>query len=169
MTFRGVIILGVAILLAADPSFAQRGRSRASGQPVAAPSISGPVSTPSSGSVFVDGEPLPPAKPAAAGPCTMSLAGSVWEGNTVWKGGERVNWWTQFRGDGVMVYAYRGSTYDNGRWRQDGTSVALDTNDHYADYDGAMTLTSMNGSSRNVAGDAGVWRMKRDCVDAPVS
>jgi hypothetical protein len=93
----------------------------------------------------------------------MALAGSVWEGSTVWKSGEKVNWWVHFRGDGVMVYAYRSSTYDNGRWRQDGATISFDTNNHYADYSGTATLAGMTGSSRNEPGDSGEWRLKRDC------
>jgi hypothetical protein len=101
-------------------------------------------------SIFAEGEPLPPAKPAAVGGCTTALAGSVWEGSAVWN-------------DGVMVYAYRGRIYSNGRWVQDGALISFDTNNHYADYSGTATLTSMTGSMKNVTGHSGTWRLKRDC------
>jgi hypothetical protein len=163
MRIRNAILVSALILNAATLSLAQTDGQKAVRQSDAPPVASTSATPVADSSIFAEGEPLPPAKPAAVGGCTTALAGSVWEGSAVWNDGDKYNKWVQFRSDGVMVYAYRGRIYSNGRWVQDGALISFDTNNHYADYSGTATLTSMTGSMKNVTGHSGTWRLKRDC------
>jgi hypothetical protein len=62
-----------------------------------------------------------------------------------------------------MVYAYEGTTYDNGKWVLDAGSLRFDTNDHYADYSGVFDGERGSGTMRNTQGDTGKWTLERAC------
>jgi hypothetical protein len=91
------------------------------------------------------------------------VTAAPWTGAANWRNGDVYNWTLTFRPDGVLVYAYNGSSYDNGRWEQDGRRVTFHMNNHYADYEGAISGGSMGGTNKNVTGNTGTWRVTRRC------
>jgi hypothetical protein len=96
--------------------------------------------------------PAPPAVATEVRP----LEGTVWTGTMF--GREQT---FEFRPAGVMRYAAGAQTYDNGRWVQNGAQVAIDTNDHYADYSGTIEGDTMSGTARNKRGLTWVWSLAR--------
>ena len=107
--------------------------------------------------------PPPDFRAALVRPCAEAADWSPWLLVDAWEGGEVYRPDTQFRADGVMVYAYEGTTYDNGKWSLDGDKLHFDTNDHYADYDGVFDGDSASGAMKNTAGDTGKWTLARAC------
>lgn len=109
----------------------------------------------------------PPAPPDLRGallrPCANAADWSPWLLVDAWDDGDAYNAATQFRDDGVMVYAYGGSTYDNGRWSIDGGALRFDTNNHYADYVGMFDGERGVGVMSNTQDNAGKWTLERAC------
>lgn len=62
-----------------------------------------------------------------------------------------------------MVYAYGGTTYDNGKWLLVGGSLRFDTNDHDADEDGVFDSERGSGTMKKTEGDTGKWTLERAC------
>jgi len=106
---------------------------------------------------------VPDYRAALVKPCANAADWSPWWLTDAWDDGQIEKSDAQFRADGVMIYAYDGRTYDNGRWSLDGSTLHFDTNNHYADYDGAFDGDGASGVIRNVDGDAGKWTLARDC------
>jgi chitodextrinase len=96
-------------------------------------------------------------------PCANTADWAPWLLVDAWDDGDVYRPATQFREDGVMVYAYEGTTYDNGKWSLDGNQLHFDTNDHYADYDGVFDGESGRGRMKNTEGDTGKWTLARAC------
>lgn len=107
--------------------------------------------------------PLPDYRPALLRACANAEDWSPWLLVDAWQDGDVYRPATQFREDGVMVYAYEGTTYDNGKWSLDGGRLHFDTNDHYADYDGDFDGDHASGAMKNTAGDTGAWTLERAC------
>ena len=107
--------------------------------------------------------PAPDYRQALLSPCANTADWSPWLLVDAWDDGDVYRPATQFREDGVMVYAYEGTTYDNGKWSLDGGSLHFDTNDHYADYDGAFDGERGSGTMKNTEGDTGKWTLERAC------
>ena len=111
--------------------------------------------------------PILPAGPdyrqALLRPCANAGDWSPWLLVDAWDDGVVYRPATQFREDGVMVYAYEGTTYDNGKWLLDAGSLRFDTNDHYADYSGVFDGERGSGMMRNTQGDTGKWTLERAC------
>ena len=81
---------------------------------------------------------------------------------TVWRGiadGVEETW--EFRPDGTLHYTTPSGTWDNGTWKQDGSHVTWETNEHYADYDGSITGTLMRGKAWNVDNHRWTWSFHR--------
>jgi hypothetical protein len=66
---------------------------------------------------------------------------------TTWKGtdSDGTEWSFEYRRGGALHYVLSGAPHDNGTWKQDGATVVMETNDHYADYTGEI-----RGSSRGI-------------------
>jgi uncharacterized protein (TIGR02996 family) len=85
------------------------------------------------------------------------LAGTCWAGTDsrdcfyVWR----------YLAGGVLNYTSPSGTFQNGTWTQVGNHVAMETNRHYADYEGFIGGDEIRGSSRNVAGLKWRWRVRR--------
>lgn len=108
--------------------------------------------------------PSPPDfRAALLRPCANAADWSPWLLVETWEDGDGYRPETQFRADGVMVYAYEGTTYDNGKWSLDGGRLHFDTNDHYADYDGDFDGDSASGAMKNTQGNTGKWTLARAC------
>jgi hypothetical protein len=108
---------------------------------------------------------VPDYRQALLRPCANAGDWSPWLLVDYWDHGDgyRDRSPTQFRADGVMVYAYQGTTYDNGKWLLDGGSLHFDTNDHYADYDGVFDGERASGAMKNRKGNTGKWTLERAC------
>ena len=96
-------------------------------------------------------------------PCANAGDWSQWLLVDAWHDGEVDRPATQFREDGVMAYAYGGTTYDNGKWLLVGGSLRFDTNDHDADDDGVFDSERGSGTMKNSEGDTGKWTLERAC------
>jgi hypothetical protein len=107
--------------------------------------------------------PAPDARQALLRPCAVAGDWSPWLLEDAWDDGDVLRPATQFREDGVMVYAYEGTTYDNGKWSLDGGTLKFDTNNHYADYHGTFDGERGSGTMKNTAGDTGKWTLERSC------
>jgi hypothetical protein len=107
--------------------------------------------------------PAPNHTPALLAPCENAKDIYPWVLKDAWQDGDTYAPVTQFRPDGVMLYGYSGKFYDNGRWTLDGTALHMDTNNHYADYDGAFDGKAGKGTMKNSADNAGTWTLERDC------
>ncbi|MEQ1784040.1 MAG: hypothetical protein ABMA14_22005 [Hyphomonadaceae bacterium] len=102
-------------------------------------------------------------KAALLAPCDSTADAYPWLLKDSWEDGDAYAPITQFRPDGVMLYGYGGKLYDNGRWSIEGASLHMDTNNHYADYDGAFDGTAGKGTMKNEANNTGTWTLERDC------
>src|SRR5262249_2434331 len=94
-----------------------------------------------------------------------SVSDTHWAGSWSWSNGEHRTTTVWFRPDGVVVYAYGGTTYDNGRWRQRGPLVMWDSNDLFALDVGFEDGDEMQGRGYSVSRATGQWSLRR--VGAP--
>lgn len=102
-------------------------------------------------------------------PCPNASDDTPWLTIAVWDDGDTYHMATRFEPSGVMPYAYvnrDNESFDNGRWSIDGTKLAFDMNNHYADYTGTFNGKTGSGTMRNVAGNTGKWTMAAAC-DGP--
>jgi len=81
----------------------------------------------------------------------------------VWTSGNTIRSTSTFRSDGVQVYSYNGKTYDNGRWTLTGSKLHIDTNNHFADYEGELSHNVAFGSAKNTRNETAWWTLWRDC------
>lgn len=107
----------------------------------------------------------PSHRSALVQPCVNTADWAPWLLVDAWDDGEVYEPETRFRDDGVMVYAYDGNTYDNGKWTLEGSKLHFDTNNHYADYDGVFDGVRASGTMKNVDGNGGTWTLTRDCSE----
>lgn len=96
-------------------------------------------------------------------PCQSPKDAYPWVITDNWTEGDRYLPDAQFRADGVMLYAYGGSKFDNGKWSLDGASLFIETNNHYADYSAVFDGAAASGSMKNEAGNTGAWTLTRSC------
>lgn len=129
-------------------------RARTTIVAIAAASLAACASTP---------PPAPDYRQALLKPCANASDWSPWLLDEAWHDGDGYRPATRFREDGVMVYAYDGTTYDNGKWSLDGGKLHFDTNDHYADYDGVFDGERGIGAMKNTEGNTGKWTLERAC------
>ncbi|MCW5805256.1 MAG: TIGR02996 domain-containing protein [Deltaproteobacteria bacterium] len=89
-----------------------------------------------------------------------SVAGSTWTGRS-----DKNPFIVRFLADGVVNYHYgAGSTsYQNATWLQVGCAVGIETNRHYADYEGAIDATGelLAGIAHNITGARWAWSVAR--------
>lgn len=110
---------------------------------------------------------LPSADPHAAllQPCENGADVYPWLLTDHWDDGDTYEPASQFHADGMLVYAYDGSVFNNGRWSLDGTALHMDMNKHYADYDGTFDGVKGSGTMKNQPGNKGTWTLERACDD----
>ena len=150
-----VLLLLVVILLASR-------HPRPAPEPVipdsGSPASGGPDSTAPASSATPDSSLFSGGPPAAN---TDSIAGTTWQGVYTWSTGEVETETDTFRPDGVLVYSYKGQTFDNGHWSQVGDTVNWDSNNHYADGVGQVQGNQITGAMTNVVKATGTFALTR--------
>ena len=76
------------------------------------------------------------------------LAGTTWSGDDVV--GPTVY---HFEPGGVLKYSYRGATWRNATWRQEGDKVYFEMNQKFREFEGTMAGDVISGKSWNTRGD----------------
>ena len=97
---------------------------------------------------------------SAAG--TPSVSGTTWQGWATWMHGESNMWTLFFREDGVLVYAYDGNTFDNGRWTQHDKLLTFHANNYFSIYAGVVNGGVVSGTMYNRRGGNGVFSFVRE-------
>ncbi len=85
------------------------------------------------------------------------LAGTCWAGTD--SRGQFYIW--RYLPGGVLNYTSPSGTWQNGTWAQAGNHIAMETNRHYADYEGFVGGDEIRGGARNVTGLKWRWRVRR--------
>ncbi len=62
-----------------------------------------------------------------------------------------------FQADGVLYYKSPSGSFANGTWKQNGSSIYMETNNKYSEYQGRITGTHMEGNAWNVKGRTWTW------------
>lgn len=103
------------------------------------------------------GPSTPP--PAGTGPLPPAgdLTGTTWEGKD--STGDFLRF--TFLPGGVLEYQNPGTAYRNATWKQSGSVVQIEMNNHYADYEGVIKGDVIDGSSHNVTGKKWTWSVRR--------
>lgn len=96
-----------------------------------------------------------------------SVAETRWSGTFDWANGERRDATLYFRSDGVLIYAYGGNTFDNGRWVQRDRLITFNTNDYFAVFTGVLEGWAFAGTSYNRGGDTGQFSFTRNAPPSP--
>ena len=63
----------------------------------------------------------------------------------------------RYRPKGVLNYTTESGTYQNGTWWQIGNQVFMETNNHYADYQGTIASERITGHASNISGHDWTW------------
>jgi uncharacterized protein (TIGR02996 family) len=85
------------------------------------------------------------------------LAGTCWAGTGL--SGQHYVW--RYLAGGVLNYTSPSGTWQNGTWLQVGNHVAMETNRHYADYDGLIGGDEIRGKAENITGLRWRWWVRR--------
>jgi hypothetical protein len=91
---------------------------------------------------------------------TFNLEGTVWEGRLI----PEANMLVRFERGGVLWYRYAengGSGSRTGSWKQTGTTVYLETNKKYAEYNAVIRGDRMIGDAHNIRPFQWTWELKR--------
>jgi hypothetical protein len=85
---------------------------------------------------------------------TPSIAGTTWVGTD--SDGDYYEYY--FQTDGIMHYkSPAGFFWKNGTWKQDKSSIYMEMNNRYAEYQGVITGTRMEGQGWNTKGRKWTW------------
>ena len=78
---------------------------------------------------------------------------------TAWAGDSSIEGFCiyRYRPRGVLNYTTGGGTYQNGTWWQIGNTVFMETNAHYADYQGTIAGGRIRGKASNIIGSDWTW------------
>lgn len=85
-----------------------------------------------------------------------SLAGTHWSGTTV-----DGPWSCDFKADGTIHYILHSDEYTDGVWKVKGAHIHMEFNNRYAEYDGTVTGSKMEGKANNVAGRNWTWDLEK--------
>ena len=84
---------------------------------------------------------------------TASVAGTTWVGTD--SDGDYYEYHLQ--ADGALHYKSPTGFYKNGSWKQDGDTIYMETNKKYAERQGRISGTHMEGKGWNVKGRTWTW------------
>lgn len=78
---------------------------------------------------------------------TKSLLGTEW-----WGTSDNRDMTFRFKADGILNYTSPSGTFNDGTWKQTGSTVVLNMNKNYATYTGTVETNRIWGSAENVTG-----------------
>ncbi len=91
----------------------------------------------------------------------LDLSGTTWEGETS-NGYYFYN--STFMADGTFKYSYKGENtvtdLTNATWIQEGKTVKIEFNNHFADYTGTLEGEILRGTATNVKGNSWTWELR---------
>ena len=58
----------------------------------------------------------------------------------------------------ALCYTSPTGYYDNGTWKQDGTSVYVETNNRFSERDGKLDKNTIEGTGKNTKGERWSWK-----------
>ena len=85
---------------------------------------------------------------------TASVAGTTWVGRD--SDGDYYEY--HFQADGALHYQSPSGFYKNGSWKQDGDGIYMETNNKYAERQGRISGTRMEGNAWNVKDRKWTWQ-----------
>jgi len=93
----------------------------------------------------------------------MSVSGTLWAG----KDSDGDFYEYAFMANGDLYYKSPSGFYTDGTWKQDGDSIYMETNNKYAEYQGQVSGTHMEGKAWNVKNRK--WTWQADYQNLPAS
>ena len=90
---------------------------------------------------------------SAANNAITSIAGTTWVGTD--SDGDYYEY--TFQADGTLYYKSPSGFHTNGTWKQDGTSIYMETNNRYSEYQGRISGTHIEGNAWNVKDKHWTW------------
>lgn len=90
----------------------------------------------------------------------VDIAGTTWSGMDIFIT-NLVPYQYIFHADGILEYRYQGNIYKNGTWRQEGDTVYMEMNNHFADRVGRISGDQMEGKGWNKKGQKWEWHINR--------
>jgi hypothetical protein len=129
--------------------------------------LAGCATAPAAPAAALPAAPVPAAadhRDVLTAKCANAADTMPWLLAETWADGEGFRSETEFRPNGIMVYAYGGETYDNGRWSIAASALKMDTNAGYAVYDGTFDGAKASGTMKNREGETGTWLLTKDCA-----
>jgi hypothetical protein len=94
---------------------------------------------------------------AAPAPDAAPLTGTTWSGTD--SDGALDTY--EFRSGGALHYTSPTGTFDNATWKQDGHRVTWEMNGHYADYEGTIEGSRIEGKAHNKVGHKWTFSLKK--------
>jgi len=83
----------------------------------------------------------------------MNLAGTTWTGTD--SDGDYYEY--SFQADGALYYKSPSGSHTNGTWKQNGSSIYMETNNKYSEYQGRISGTHMEGNAWNTQNRKWTW------------
>jgi uncharacterized protein (TIGR02996 family) len=82
--------------------------------------------------------------------------------DTAWRGRDDDGFLVlRFLTGGILNYSQSSGTYQNGTWIQAGSALIMETNDHYADYEGVIVGDRIRGIAHNIVRKKWAWSVAR--------
>ena len=97
-------------------------------------------------------QPVVPSESVSA-----SIAGSTWVGTD--SDGDYYEY--HFQVDGVLHYRSPTGLWKNGTWKQDNSSIYMEMNNRYSEYEGVITGVHMKGHGWNTTGRKWTWAAEK--------
>lgn len=86
-----------------------------------------------------------------------SVAGTTWVGTD--SDGDYYEY--HFQRGGALHYQSPTGFYENGNWKQEGTSIYMETNNKYSEYQGLISGNRMQGKAWNTNGQRWTWEAEK--------
>jgi len=83
----------------------------------------------------------------------INVSGTTWVGTD--SDGDYYEY--SFQANGVLSYKSPSGSYTNGTWTQNGSSIYMETNNKYSEYQGRITGTHMEGNAWNIKDKKWNW------------
>ena len=88
----------------------------------------------------------------------INVSGTTWVGTD--SDGDYYEYY--FQTDGALYYKNPSGLFRNGTWKQNGSSIYMETNDKYSEYQGRISGTHMEGNAWNVKDRTWNWKADKN-------